>query len=127
MLVTVATAALFAVAQSAAPTAIPDTAAGNRPWERGDRYLYQRFFAHVNSINQRADDAERQGMNSYYLRNYIQKTALLYPSQVAVLNQVAAELATLLFPHRTRQPSTCWQAILLLAVPPVSAARSVST
>jgi hypothetical protein len=93
MLVTVATAALFAVAQSAAPTAIPDTAAGNRPWERGDRYLYQRFFAHVNSINQRADDAERQGMNSYYLRNYIQKTALLYPSQVAVLNQVAAELA----------------------------------
>lgn len=63
------------------------------PWERGDAYLYGRFFAQVMQMNQQADEADRLGMNSTYLRTYFQVKAQLNSSETILLNQITAKLA----------------------------------
>lgn len=102
MLTLVAAILLVALAQTTSTTTPAAQRVGLPPWERGDQYLYRVFFANVTRMNQQAEDAERLGMNSQYLRTYYQNSAQLEPWQTTLLNQTAAELAARLAQYDER-------------------------
>jgi AraC-like DNA-binding protein len=91
------TVPVLALAQEPISTGISSTKSApvipKHPWERGDQYLYGKFFALVNRVDADADEADRAGMSSQYLRNYFQTKAALAPTQVILLNQTARDLA----------------------------------
>ena len=91
------TVPVLALAQTPAPTEISPAKSApvmaKHPSERGDQYFYGKFFALINRVSAEADQADRDGMNSKYLRNYFQTKVPLNSEQVVLLNQTASDLA----------------------------------
>lgn len=112
LLFVIVAALLVVLAQT--PSTTPKSAIGKAPWERGDQFLYRVFLAQVTRISEQADEAERLGLNSQYLRSYYINTAQLNASEAVLLSEVASDLASQLaqYDANARELRTRWHVLV---------------
>lgn len=80
--------ALHAAPQEQEQARAAQTPANNVP----EHVLYWHMFRHHNFMHRKADEAERKGEDSSYMRNFYKREAKLDDSSAAALRQVAAEV-----------------------------------